>query len=863
MARPIPGPTTIFDKADRADGPAADGAGALIWDDTALGGGASAFIVDSNLLRFSSDDQGVLTKDDFDDLLHVVFFDAVPSGPFGYYWRLQNPETSGWDGYWFVADGANWAIRKRSAGGTVAETLDSVTVTSTLFRGVMIRVYGDTFEVYRYEDNAYAQEPILSATDPDYADGRSALYMPFTTWKIERIEQGDPSLAPPDGPFTLHVNPDHPEASDEYTRLEASDPDTPLASITAAVNLAYATPSDSGDPWGDTIQVEPATAIDNPELDDGRMYPAMDHRSFTRAALPNGWPFGDNDGYAPITVAGHVVSDQKPILFGLNARGLKNWRFQDLQWGYDIGSGFEYGTLTTLERVKDLRFTRCDFTGGGHQVFLSEGEIVYDDCTGESAINPAGAGPNDGRLFVFSYSPNDPDGGENSADITIRNSRISMVRNDAIQLAMGARVASGDQWGSFTLEDSLLHNVTELGAGGNPSLHADSVQSVGGPEFTIQRNKFIGCSDAYIASDFGHGTIRIEANLAVGYGGLVQLQGFDHAIIQHNTLLSYSQFVDASVLFYTRTTGTAMRVTAKNNIVGGFNFRDSTPAAYLHPDSVFENNLSFTDPGGHVGDFGTHLAGIPELGTSARLEDIPTSTILPGLPDPLPANYELATEPFDSPGVGQGFILDDGPATDLYGRAWASPPDVGCLQSDSGTPVAATARPPYVITKTPAANASDVSDTVSVVAVLFPKPGETLDLATVDTSSAYVTDVAGEIVPAIVTVDDPDEDGQQALTIDLRYSLSPPQNGRLYPLVAYTVHLTSDIQDTEGSALVTTSWTFVVAGPDEPAIYPIVSSLVGLRARRTASLDAPRTTAAFERPAVSASFEQADPRIVR
>lgn len=819
MARPFPGPTTIFERPDRADGAASAGAGATIWDTIDLGGGSSSLVVSDHLLAITSNDNGALTVGSFDDLLHVIFFDTITAGPFGYFWHVQNGDSGSWEAYWLVADALDWQLKKRVGG--VVTTLDEATVTSSLFAGVAVRSYNGLHEVYRYEQNEYDQTPLLSATDTDLGSGKIRLNLPFTSWRVREIQQADPSLALPDGPFMLHVNPDHPDASDDRTRLEASDPDTPLLTATAAANLAYATPDDADTPWGDTVLVYPAENA-NPDDQHGEtsVYNFLDHRSFSRGTFPGGWPFGDNDGFHPITVKGNLdVDGTKPKMAGLNTRGLTNWVFEDIQFGYDVGSGFEYNTITTLERVGDLQFTRIFFTGGGHQVFLSTGFLNYTDCDFRSGLNPAGLGQNDGRALVFSYGPNDADGGENSADITISQCRFTLVRSDAIQVVMGGK-APADQWGTFICEDCVFWNVTANGEGGNDTFHTDAIQSAGGPAFIIRRNIFIGCDDAYIASDFGHGLIRIESNLMVGWGGNIQVQGYDHFVMQHNTIINYFFAVDASVIFSTRYTPTNLLTEVRNNIVGGFQFRDGSARDNLDDASIFENNLVFTDPGGEIpGGWGTNINGLPELGTSARLDDIPDTTVMPGFPDPIPRNYELSNTPINSPGLGQGSVLEDPPATDLFGRAWADPPDVGCLQSDPGTAVTPTARPPYVLVKFPAVNASGVARNVSVVATLYPKAGESIEPDTIDVSSAYVTDPTNTVLPAVVSLGGLDGNGKQTVTIDPRGSFDDlAHEGLLLPLVTYTAHLTADIEDSEGSALVATSWAFVIIGPDGPAI---------------------------------------------
>jgi len=83
----------------------------------------------------------------------------------------------------------------------------------------------------------------------------------------------------------------------------------------------------------------------------------------------------------------------------------------------------------------------------------------------------------------------------------------------------------------------------------------------------------------------------------------------------------------------------------------------------------------------------------------------------------------------------------------------------------------------------------------------------------------YVTDPAGNTLPAVVTTAGP-VDGGQVVTVDIKSSLSPETEGTLFPFVVYRVNLTGAIEDTEGSALLPTSWTFRAAGPGGAAVYP-------------------------------------------
>lgn len=855
----IPGPTSTFDNCTRADGAASAGAGATIWQDVFLADAASALVVSSNDLTVSSNDQGALTVDTFDDSFLLLFFTSTTGGALGYYWRLQNPETSTWDGYWFVADGLNWAIRKRTGGGT-ASTLASTTVASSLTLGVGIRVFEDTFEVYRYEDNTWDQSPVLSATDSEFASGVNCLNLPNSGWVVDRIDQADASLAEPDGPFTLYVDADHVAASDAYSRAEV-DIDHPLLTPDRAAMLAFATPAD-GSNWGDTILISRAAAA-NPDDERGEAtcYPIMDHRLNTRGARPAGYPFGDNSGNAPITVKGDVTVDITALgtyaaIRGFTSRRLKNWAFEDLQFGYDIGGGNDYLTLNAVERAEDLTYTRCVFTGGANQYSYWTGTIHHEDCLIRAPLSPSANDPFDGRGFGTSPDPNDSDGGQNSGVVEWVGCRFDEIRgNDAIQASVGAATAA-PEWGSVLVDQCTFTNVIE----GASQFHTDSIQVLGGPLFEVQRSIFIGCSDALIASDFHNGTIRFDANLVVGAGAGITIQGTDNLKMRNCTVLAFGPDANTALFLVDRTTGVTTLGDVRNNIFQSVFYRDRPVSTWWADGTVFDNNIVIQDPGG-TNPFGDNLPGIPEFGTSSRIDELglPTSYVMTELPDPLTLAFELANSPTDGPGIAQGVVIDDDdfPATDLLGRAWdPTTPDCGCFQSDPGTTVLPVARPPYLLSRSPGISATGVSRTADIVLGFYPKPGEELDETTVDGTTAYVTDPAGLTIPAVITVAAVAEDGTQTVTLELKYDTSPLREGRLDFLVVYTVNLTGDIQDTEGSALVPVTWTFRVVGRGVPAITNVTST-VGLRSLRTATFQGPGdTTAGFDQPESTASFER-------
>jgi hypothetical protein len=116
-----------------------------------------------------------------------------------------------------------------------------------------------------------------------------------------------------------------------------------------------------------------------------------------------------------------------------------------------------------------------------------------------------------------------------------------------------------------------------------------------------------------------------------------------------------------------------------------------------------------------------------------------------------------------------------------------------------------------VVSFSPANGASGVSRTVSPSVVLFPKPGETLDAATVTSSSVTLTDLDGHAIPvSSITVGALDGSGHQTVTLD--------PAGTLWQRVSYTFAITTAIQDTEGSPVGAAGVTWRTTGGAGPAI---------------------------------------------
>lgn len=830
---PFPGDLVLVDDANRADGGAHEGGGSTIWDDIDLEGAASGLKVVSNQLGSNPGGSGANTVDSLDDFIRV-FDIAETGGFFGFYYRLQDAGTANWTGYWVLIDGFTVKIRKRPvAGGGSDADVGSHTPSSTLSGGdkIGVRALGDLHELYFYRDGEWDDTPVISETDSTIsAAGPGNLVFGATGFRVENVWSADPELPEVEGPFTLIVDADHTEASDVRNRTQATDPETPLATIQRAVELAYATPG-----WGDTILVKPAEVANAVDAVDTRCYAAVDFNRFSSASAI---PFKDNSANMPITVQGDrtgeftrgVPDDPETATFprwmGWDSRSLKNWVFEGFQIGYDEGTEDGEGNrLDTLnhrshQRPEDMVCREIHWTSGGFNVeywtSTTDDGLLVEDCTVRCPLSQYEGGSGrffDGRGFGFSSQAGDPLGGDHSGHATIRRVDFLGVRgNDGVQWGLGAYDQAD---GQAVVEDCLFHNVTELGPGGNADFHTDSIQILGGYRYIVRRNVFIGCTNALMASDFRNQHVTFENNLVFGGGGQVQAQGCDILEIWHNTLLG-SAFPGSSVLIFAPKNSPAdmtYLLTYVNNVSTGLNIE--VPDTIGPESTVGPGCINTTDPG-WVSPWGTFLAGLPEFGTSARLDGLPTTTI-EGYA--APANYELANSPADSPGIGDGVTVEGLPAADRLGRAYASPRDSGCHQSDPGTVVTPAPRAPYVVSRSPASGATGVNAATSVTAVLYPKPGEEIAAGTVSIDSAFVTDSAGFTVPAVVTLSAPNVNGEQTVTVDLKATLVPTvTEGNLFPLVLYTARLTSAIEDTEGSAIANTTWQFRVAGPGSAAI---------------------------------------------
>lgn len=827
-----PGDLVVLDNFNRADGAVYADAGATTWSPFFWDGSPSQLVIVDNAVT-SSGGNGGMTLASFEDDLFILPVRSTESY-LAFLWRIQSPGTGSAQAYGFVASGTTWTLRKYSAPGvfTVLDSVDVESSPSALDR-FGVKFVGDQHEIYLYRTGAWNQTPILTATDASYAAaGPVAIWPGNGTVKIEEFVRG--SLDVPTEGVTIHVDPDHPASDDNRTRLQATDPDTPFRTAQAACFVARSGGTIGVDAWRDTVLVEICeTAVLDATLRDPHMQPQLDHRWTDRSDAVVGWPFGNNAGNLPILVKGNcTITDQNDLLIdGVTmpkilrrmSRGLNNWEFENIQFGYDGDDA--YSTLGSFERNTDTRYYHCRFTGGVGIAANWANAFDINDCVIYAPLPPDGGNPgfHDGAGLRMEQISNDTAAEWSIGQLNTDGTWFIDIRGDDALTVGGVVIDTihDDLYDVFDWETNncLFYNVTE---GANPAFHTDAIQPLAVPRCKVRNSVFVGNSNAMVASDGRNGIVTFENNLVVGAGSPFQMQGTDELIFRHNTFFHTTPLIDASLLFYSRAAIPAKtKVTMVNNIIGGFYMRDADGVGteakiedYFHPDSVIENNIIQSRPG-MVTAFGTNLSGVAEFGYSPRMDDIPNVVYaFPGDPNPpsvvLARTWELANSPTNSPGIGQGVVTDI--THDRLGRVYANPPDVGCHQSDPGTPVTPIGRAPYVFNRTPAPGSTDAPGANAITADLYPVPGEEIDATTITTTSCAAFDPSGTKVPVTsVTLSAPDENGYQRVTI------TPA--GALRQFVAFNARLTTAIADEAGNHLTANDqWSFTTAGlsPFEP-----------------------------------------------
>lgn len=802
----FPQVSTVIDAFTRADAAVDAGAGASIWSGTNHSGSAGSLVVVSNQLASASGAASQMTTATLPDDKEMTFdVPTVSTGELYFIWGIQSGGSGSWEGYFVFYDvSVGWALYERSGG--VSTIIDTVGLgAANLVDGDKVGVHhvAGTIRVRRYTSGAWNQTALMEVTAETTVTGTGpmAFIIPNGTWRVDNLI-GDAAIAetgggdpdPGEGPdesSDLFVDADDPAASDDWTRAEAANDDTkPFLTVQGAALVAR---SDPGWDGGDVIIV---TAADNANPDDTvdtSVYPRLKHDQGDDAFF---LPFGDNTGNPAIRVLGlgSIDDGTAPKIRQIIGRQFKGWEFENFQVGYDRGSGDDKLTIGLLQNT-DLSFTKCKYTGGAYYV-VSYDNISFHQC---EFYSPWGGTSDflDGVGFHI-ISLDTSDGTQRAGLAHFTECHFEQIEGeDALQCSLGTIELGAE----LRVEDCTFKDIVQVDSPSAP--HTDCIQSLGGAKYTVRRCHFDNCDSPFIASDGENGEIRLELNLVEGHGNGLQGQGTHSWFIRHNTI----RVAGHSISFGGRTVGLTQNIVCVNNNADSINLGlGDADATVIDAESVISNNLLTRQPGLET-DFGTNLSGLPEMGTSTRLTDAGIT-----------GAFELANTPTTSPGIGDGIALttDLGGtlAGDYLGRTFLTPPDVGAFQS-SATVVGPAARPPYVTDQSPVGNGAALN--VTPGASLYPKPGEEIDPSTVTTETAVVRDVQSAEIPAVVAISAIDGDGFQALTIDLKSSLSPLTEGELAAGVLYTVTL-DGIADTEGSEIIPTSWEFrgLLVGP---AIY--------------------------------------------
>jgi hypothetical protein len=786
--------TSVWDDFNRADGPVYAGAGAGLWDTEAFpGSGANPLIVSAGAMKTGVGEAWGSTLHVLGEMAMVITFTVAPGGNPDYAafaWGVVDSTHY----YELLVNSSTWQLYK--VDGTqvpLVQSGQSAPGTGATNRLLVMHTTVGGIEIFRELAGTWDETPVLSSAQPVVSGVQAFNFQSASTTAIEQIDFVD--LSGPSAPVTIYVDADHPAASDSRTRLEATNPATPFHSIGAAMRVAFSRPEWllTGDGTGDHIFVKRSTTSAAPlDAIDPGVYPAVASTKDASGEAAPALPRANNLGGAPIVVEGDgdwTDPATRVKWLGPSGRFFKGWEFRNFQIGYDSdpdpANPLDVRTRLAFGQAEDLEFDGLYFTRGGIEFSACFGTIEIHNFYLTAPL-PATVQSLDGRGFGIGYLPDFAEGRQGTELVWIHHGIIEGVRgNDAIQAGMGG---PDDPNSHLLITDMVFHDVSEE-VGFEDYFHTDSIQMQGGARLTVLRAAVFGCD-----------------------GAVFQFQGYDHLIFRHNTVIQLGTFGrDASLRFYTRFLGTQKRVTVVNNILGGIAYGDSAAQVH-HPASIIDRNLVITNPGASTG-YGANLPGIPEFGESARTAIYPATTRKFG---PISRAFE-PTNTTPNPALAAGLNLTgtpEGPvATDIQGRPFANPPDIGAFQNDPAIPVQPAPRPPYVTDRAPAPNATGVDPFTTVTLTLYPKPGTSINPATVTTDSVRVTDPTGTQLPvSALTVTGPSPAGEYTITLHI--------DGQLYPLVTYTATITTAVADSQGSHLgAQLTWSFRAAGNPGPAVY--------------------------------------------
>jgi hypothetical protein len=457
-------------------------------------------------------------------------------------------------------------------------------------------------------------------------------------------------------PVTLYVDADNPAATDIVVapfanlRAQAQDPTRPLKTIEPGIWSVQA---------ADTLQIEPALNANPDDPHDTSVYAAPNMHDATPPAF-------DASGGDPIRIVGHVVGGVRPKVFNYQGRGLVNWQWENIQWGYDRGSGFDHDTGGLFSFCYDTVFRNCVWTGGTFWVRGFGGLLWLDGCevyhpyTGANFFSGVGM-----WVLETDAGPVPP---TRPGTFRVTGSHVEdCLGEDGFQLSSfeaGSKIEIGgyiDADGQAVVDGNVFKDLPQTGGA-----HTDATQCFGcAADITIVGNEYINCASPIILSDGRFSGRVIIGKNVFGEGSVwaIQIEGCDNAWILHNTCRTIWY-----IAVYTKEPGVSQNVRIVNNVVPLLELQ----ANDLDPASVIENNVTYQTPGA-VTAWGTQLDGVPEWGTSARMA-----------PTGLTEAFELANTPTISPGIGEGRSLAGLGLTpqelayfdtDLLGRPYAAQRD--------------------------------------------------------------------------------------------------------------------------------------------------------------------------------------------
>lgn len=798
MAYPS-GALTTFDAFTGSDGPL----NPAIWGTTAYGGTPAAGVgIISNQMAPTTTAGAVYSIVD-----HTQNFEATVDiitatagvGYIAWFFCMQDGDSGSWSAYWVVIAEDVWRLNKRFAGATTPEIdLDSNGPVLASGDKLGVRRLDETIEIYHYTGGAWNQTPILSTSDTDLPlAGAFAFDFQATDWRMDNLSTLE-LTGGVTGAVSLHVNADHPDADDDRLRSQVTA-DTPLRTILKAAQLARGVDEDSDDD-SDEIVVWKAAAADPDNTTDPGVYAGFTH-FFGLGDLP----FGNNSGNKPIVMRGVDADGEtpeddsgRPRWLGFDATSLNNWQFEDLHFGYEFDSGDDVLTIKTLYTPTDLTWTRCMWTGGAYLIRNAAGLMRWEECEITAKISEflgQGGRTLDGVGFKI---VNSSESGEDfRCHFEYEDCFIHHVEGeDAFQVGTGSATQADTyiHWTRCSWED-----IIQPGADGTPQnptgIHTDCVQILGGPEYKFDSCSFRRATSCIMVSDFRNGLVHVEntkfhgsAIEAPGDAGIaMQVQGTDRLVLINNTF-AYSGFGRGLYLFFKYLPSTGQTdLTFINNIFDGI--WASSPVLGTQ---IYKNNLIGAVFGTFVMPTGNgNIQGICEFGSTDA------------------TTLELANTPAANLATDAGNNTDPlVPALDRLGRArTGSGTDIGCHESPTDPPIAADARPPYILSVTPSEGATGASGTTNVVVETYPLPTETIDAESITSTTFYIKDPQGITLPVLTRSVD-----TNTITLDI--------DGTLYPLVTYTAFITTGVADTGGNHVAQDkTWDFRVIGPaPDPAV---------------------------------------------